>query len=137
MSSLCDPTTTPIHCDLRYFFTSMHQNIFSYHALTGCDTVGQMSGHGKKSTWKVFKQHATLLNGLGYSILFSSSMRDAKQFLCKIYSPYTDETSINQIPYCTIPSKGNETAREATTYPMLYGRAHLACTPSDQCVASG
>ena len=26
----------------------MHQNILAYHALTGCDIVSEMSGHGKK-----------------------------------------------------------------------------------------
>ena len=26
---------------------TMHQNILAYHALTGCDTVNRMSGHGK------------------------------------------------------------------------------------------
>ena len=26
---------------------TMHQNILAYHALTGCDTVSQISGHGK------------------------------------------------------------------------------------------
>ena len=78
---------------------TMHQNILAYHALTGCDTVSQMSGHGKKSTWMVFKQQATLLFGLRHGVLSSSSMRDAEQFLCKIYSPNTDEASINEIRY--------------------------------------
>ena len=78
---------------------TMHQNILAHHALTGCDTVSQMSGHDEKSTWKVFEQHATLLNGLGHGAIFSSSMRDAEQFICKIYSPTTDETSINEIRY--------------------------------------
>ena len=38
----------------------------------------------KKSTWKVFKQRATLLNGLGHRVLFSSSMRDAEHFYAKL-----------------------------------------------------
>ena len=44
--------------------------------------MNQKSGHGKKSTEKVFRQHATLLIGLRHGVLSSSSMRDAEQFLC-------------------------------------------------------
>ena len=95
---------------------TMHQNILAYHALTGCDTVSQMSGHGTKSTWKVFKQHATLLFGLRHGVSSSSSMRDAEQFLCKIYSPNNDENSINEIRYIVCfkrerNSKSNEMNR--------------------------
>ena len=90
-----------------------------------------MSGHGKKSTWKVFKQHATLLFGLRHGVLFSLSMRDAEQFLCKIYSPTTDETSINEIRYRMF-QKGTK-QQEKLPPTMLYGRAHQAFTPSDQC----
>ena len=51
---------------------------------------------------------------------------------------FTDHwRNFNQWGTISYVSKGNETAREATTYSMLYRRAHLACTPSDQCVPLG
>ena len=35
------------------------------HAITGCDSVSQFSGHVKKTAWAVFKQHHTDLVGIG------------------------------------------------------------------------
>ena len=44
---------------------TLRRNIPADHALTGCDTVSQLRGHGKKSTWKTFQKHAVLLHHLG------------------------------------------------------------------------
>ena len=77
----------------------IQSNILAYHALTGCDTVSQPSGHGKKRTWQVFQQHCSLLNTLGHGKLTVLTARDAEVFFCRIYSPNTDETSINDVCY--------------------------------------
>ena len=48
---------------------TLQSNIPAYHAITGCDTVSQLTGHGKKTTWKVFQKHAALLDNLGHEFL--------------------------------------------------------------------
>ena len=43
--------------------------LIAFHALTGCASVSQLSGHGKKIAWAVFKQHHTDLIDLGKGYL--------------------------------------------------------------------
>ncbi|KAG0718708.1 hypothetical protein GWK47_051946 [Chionoecetes opilio] len=77
----------------------MQRNILVYHTVTGCDTVSQPSGHGKKTTWKVFQQHGALLDDLGRGTLSESTIRSVEEFFCRIYSPASDETNINDVRY--------------------------------------
>ena len=37
----------------------------AFHAVTGCDTLSQFAGHGKVTTWKVFKQNNQQQTSLG------------------------------------------------------------------------
>ena len=62
-------------------------------ALTGCDTVSQLSGHGKKTAWKVFQQNARLLDKLGKQHLTNQILKNAEKFVCKLYSPETETSS--------------------------------------------
>ncbi|KAG0710562.1 hypothetical protein GWK47_022565 [Chionoecetes opilio] len=79
---------------------TMQRNIQVYHAITGCDTVSQPIGHGKKTTWKVFQQHGALLDDLGRGTLSESTIRSVEEFFCRIYSPASDETTIiNDVRY--------------------------------------
>ena len=41
------------------------RKLCAFHAITGCYSVSQFSGHGTKTAWAVFKQHHTDLIGLG------------------------------------------------------------------------
>ena len=78
---------------------TMQRNILGCHAVTGCDTVSQPSGHGKKTTWKVFQQHGALLDDLGRGTLSESSIRSVEEFFCRIYSPASNENNINDVRY--------------------------------------
>ncbi|KAG0730476.1 Transposon TX1 uncharacterized protein [Chionoecetes opilio] len=78
---------------------TMQRNILVYHAVTGCDTVSQPHGHEKKTTWKVFQQHGALLDDLGRGTLSESTIRSVEEFFCRIYSPASDETNINDVRY--------------------------------------
>ena len=79
--------------------STMQRNILGYHAVTGCDTVSQPSGHGKKTTWKVFQQHGALLDDLGRGTLSESTIRSVEEFFCRIYSPASNENNINDVRY--------------------------------------
>ena len=53
---------------------TLQRNITVYHVLTGCGTVSQLSGHGKKSTWTIVHKHGALLIRLEYDSLSEATM---------------------------------------------------------------
>ena len=77
---------------------TLQENIISYHAVTGCDTVSQLSGQGK-TTWKVFEKHSALLNDIRHGTLSESTLRSVEEFFCQIFSLSSDETNINVVRY--------------------------------------
>lgn len=56
-----------------------------FHALTGCDTTSFICNHSKKSAWKVFLGHHTLLSSLGEGELTEEKMKEVEEFVCKMY----------------------------------------------------
>jgi 5'-3' exonuclease len=74
---------------------TLQRNIPAYHVLTGCDTVSQLSGHGKKSTGKIFHKHGALLTSLWHDALSEATMEQVEEFICRIYMPNTNDISIN------------------------------------------
>ncbi len=64
-------------------------NLPAFHALTGYDTVSQLSGHAKKSAWDVFYDQLDLLDGLPCEQV----TMNAEKFVCKLYSPSDDVSS--------------------------------------------
>lgn len=83
----------------------LRKAIPAFHALTGCDTVSQFSGHGKKSAWKVFKENARLLQKLGHGNLNAQIVKQAESFICKLYAPDTEKTSSDDLR-CTLFLQG-------------------------------
>ena len=78
---------------------SICKNLPAYHVLTGCDTVSQFCGLGKKSTWAIFQRHADLLDDLGVCIITNSTMAKVEKFVCRLYNVNQSDTSINDIHY--------------------------------------
>ena len=70
---------------------TLRMNILAYHALTGCDTVSQVSGHDNTSTWTTFRKHAILLNNLGRGVVYEATEENAEAFICRVYSPHSNE----------------------------------------------
>ncbi|MEW8545283.1 MAG: hypothetical protein AB2693_17305, partial [Candidatus Thiodiazotropha sp.] len=69
----------------------------AFHALTGCDTVSQFAGHGKVTAWKVYKQYNYLLHSLGNGNLTDEKISNAEKFVCKVYDPSSNITSIDEM----------------------------------------
>ena len=59
--------------------------LLSSHAITGCDSVSQFSGHAKKTAWAVFKQHHTDLIDIGKGLLTENIATSTEKIICKIY----------------------------------------------------
>ena len=69
--------------------------LLSFHALTGCDTTSYLANHSKKSSWKVFREHHSLLNNLGVGELSEETMQSAEKFVCRIYNVHqTDSVDV-------------------------------------------
>ena len=77
----------------------LRRNIPACCVLTGCDTVSQLSGHGKTSTWKIFHKHGALLASLGHDALFEATMEQVEEFICRIYLPNINDKSMNEVRY--------------------------------------
>ena len=45
------------------------KNLLLFHALAGCDTSSYFASHTKRSEWKIFTEHHTVLSNLGISTL--------------------------------------------------------------------
>ena len=59
------PKYFPVHEIRMLPYMNLVDTLLAFHAITGCDSVSQFSGHGKKTAWAVFKQHHTDLASLG------------------------------------------------------------------------
>jgi hypothetical protein len=73
--------------------------LVAFHAITGCDTVSQFSGIGKKTAWKVFL-HAELLDNLGIGDYTEVTFISCEKFVSLLYMSVANAkpiTSINEL----------------------------------------
>ena len=59
--------------------------LLPFHAITGLDSTSFISGHSKKTAFRVFLEHKMLLEGLSEVTLSSDTMKNVESFVCKIY----------------------------------------------------
>ena len=89
------PRYIPVH-DIR---TSLPNNIIknlpAYHAITGCDTTSQLSGHGKKSTWATYIRHPDMLST--FTDMCEGALLEAEKFVLKVYDHKTSLTSVDDL----------------------------------------
>ena len=55
----------PVHTRSNQFSQSVRENLLSFHALTGCDTVSSFSGYGKKKCSKIFQRQPDSVSSIG------------------------------------------------------------------------
>jgi len=65
---------------------ALSETLPAFHPSTGCNTVSQLCGIGKTTAGKIFKEHYSLLDGLGHVTLSDETLADAEQFICRLYS---------------------------------------------------
>ena len=83
--TLQKPKYIPIHILHQELPPCQVETLLSFHAITGCDSVSQLAGHGKKTAWKVFQTHNQLLTDLGTGDITEGIMNDAEKFICRLY----------------------------------------------------
>ena len=72
------------------------KSLLAFHAITGCDTVSQFAGIGKKTAWKIFETHHHLLQHLGDGLPEKEVLAEVEAFVCKLYNKNTSEVEINK-----------------------------------------
>ena len=88
------PKYIPIHV-IQALQPYVRHNLLSYHALTGCDSTSQFSGHAKKSTWTKYVSEPELLDAFTDDTEFAFD--DAERFVIKLYSPGSSLSDINTL----------------------------------------
>ena len=79
------PKYFPVHEIRKLLFIDLEDTLLAFRAVTGCDSVSQFNGHGKKTAWAVFKQHHTDLIGLGKGSLTENIDISTEKFIGKMY----------------------------------------------------
>ena len=85
------PKCYPVHTLSNQLSQSVRENLLSFHALTGCDTVSSFSGYGKKKCWKIFQKQPDSVS----SIRRNGELDLIEQFVCRLYGVPT-QTDVNQ-----------------------------------------
>ena len=57
----------------------LKDNLIGFHALPLCGATSSFAGFGKKTAWKIFKQHSELLENIGRN----GKMSAVEQFVCQ------------------------------------------------------
>ena len=92
------PKYFPVHEIRMLLPVDLVDTLLAFHAITGCYSVSQFSGHGNKTAWAIFKQHHTDLIGLGKGSLTENIATPIEKFICTIYSMPEVDTCTNMFP---------------------------------------
>ena len=57
----------PVHAIRQVLSADQTDTLLAFHAVTGCHSVSQIGGYGKKTAWQVFQKHHKDLVDLGIS----------------------------------------------------------------------
>lgn len=76
------PKYLPVHEIHKLLSSDQLQTLLAFHAVTGCDSVSQFSGHSKNTAWQVFLKHHTDLLGLGKGPITKEILRSTEAFIC-------------------------------------------------------
>ena len=79
------PKYIPVHDIHRQVPIDQVASMLAFHAITGCDSVSQLSGHSKKTAWHVFQHHHSNLSHLGKGHLTEEISKSAEKFICQLY----------------------------------------------------
>ena len=92
------PRNIPVHM-ITSLSKEIKENLCSFHAITGCDSTSQFTGHGKRSAWKVYVKYPELLSGIGTKKLEEKAFNDAERFVSMLYSGNEGVSDINEVRY--------------------------------------
>lgn len=82
-----EPKYVPVHAVVETVPPNALKGLLAFHAMTGSDTTSFFFKKGKKSAWKIFLKHSTLLHrvGRGTEELSKEAEEDAELFVSRWY----------------------------------------------------
>ena len=123
----------PVHEIQMLLSIDLVDTPLAFHDITGCYSVSQFIGHGKKTSWAVFKQHHTDLVGLGKGSLTENIATSTDKFICKIYGvPEVDTCNKARVKLFCIgrTQKTLPTTSDAATFHIM--RSHYKASVWNQ-----
>ena len=102
----------------------------AFHAITGADNTGSLSGKGKVSCWKAFLEaDDSVLNALAKLGREEEAGADIKvgieRFVCQIYLPRTDITTVKELRWFLFRKKQAELPPRQAALHQAILRAHF------------
>ena len=99
-----EPKYLPVH-EIQGRIEVLRPGILALHAMTGCDAVSQFYNIGKKTALKTAQNYPSLLQKFeekntteeGYPKLSEEKMQAAEEFVCLMYAPKLNVTSVDQL----------------------------------------
>ena len=79
------PKYIPVHEIRKRVPDDQISTLLAFHAITGCDSVSQFSGHSKKTAWCVFQRNHNDLSNLGKGPITKDTILSAEKFICRLY----------------------------------------------------
>ena len=80
-----EPKYFPVHAIHEVLSADQIDTLLAFHTVTGCDSVSQFGGHGKKTALQVFQKHHKDLTDLGKGYLTENTVVLTEKFICKMY----------------------------------------------------
>ena len=84
-----------------------------------------LSVSSKKIIWKTFEKHAVLLHHLGRGALSEATEKQAEVFICRVYSPRTNDAAINAVRYRLFQKDTKNQEKRPPTQSCL--SKHIQC----------
>ena len=79
------PKYIPVYDILRQVPIEQVSSILAFHAIIGCDSVSQLSGHNKTKAWSVFQHHHSNVSHLGKGHITEDITKSAEKFICQLH----------------------------------------------------
>ncbi len=129
------PKYFPVHEIHKLLSPDQLDTMLAFHALTGCDSVSQFSGHSKKTAWQVFQHHHTDLLGLGKGLLTEDMERSTEAFICRLYcAPEVHACNTARVKlFCAGRTQETATILRCSQIPHHAGTLPSLCMESRSC----
>ena len=97
----------PAKATYEHLPSAVIKHLIRFHTVKECDTTSFISGHTKKTTWKVFLENPVLLADAGVGIMTENILSSAEEFICRPYG-VTQTTSVDAARHILIPGEESQ-----------------------------
>ena len=128
------PKYIPVYDILRQVPIEQVSSILAFHAIIGCDSVSQLSGHNKTKAWSVFQHHHSNVSHLGKGHITEDITKSAEKFICQLHgvpeADLCDEARVKL--FCLGRAQEAVMCDEVRVKLFCIGRAQEALPPTSE-----